>query len=83
MESMASDLSVISSDIRRNSDLIVNKKGGYLIKPNDVSSISQSIESILINRSCSENMSRENTIMVKKFCITNIIDKFSEVYIGN
>ena len=36
MEAMASGLPIICSDIRGNRDLIIDGKGGYLVKPYDV-----------------------------------------------
>lgn len=47
MEAMASELPVVCSEIRGNTDLIDEGKGGYLIKVNDVNGFSEKITSIL------------------------------------
>lgn len=36
MEAMASGLPVVCSEIRGNTDLIEDGKGGYLVEPSDV-----------------------------------------------
>ena len=37
MEAMASGLPIVCSKIRGNVDLVMDHKGGYLVKPDDVS----------------------------------------------
>ena len=47
MEAMANGLPVICSEIRGNTDLIEDKKGGYLFKPNDLKTAKDALDKML------------------------------------
>ena len=66
MEAMASGLPVVCSDIRGNTDLIRNGKGGYTVR-NDAVSVAGAIKRIIRGDSLNEKMGKYNIAEVKKY----------------
>ena len=61
MEAMAVGIPVICTDIRGNTDLIKNGKGGYILKTDDVDGFAEKIDEVNRDR-----------LLAQKFCDTNI-----------
>ncbi|MDP1417450.1 glycosyltransferase family 4 protein [Peribacillus simplex] len=80
MEAMASGLPIICSDIRGNRDLIENKKGGYLVSPNDISGFAKYIESILMFSEDSAAMAKHNIDIIESFSTRNVLKRMQEIY---
>lgn len=83
MEAMASGLPVICSNIRGNSDLIANEKGGYLLKPNDVGSLAEIIENLINNDILRINFGKHNAEIIEEFGIENIKEIMIRLYKNN
>ncbi|USK43970.1 glycosyltransferase family 4 protein [Cytobacillus oceanisediminis] len=79
MEAMAAGLPVVGSDIRGNSDLVDNGKGGYLISPEDVNGYSKNIKAIMNDQQLSEKMAMENKNRIKDFYIESVLKKYSGI----
>jgi len=78
MEAMASGLPVVCSNIRGNTDLIENGKGGYLISPNDIDGYSRAIEEISQCNLIVDN--QINMKNIKKFNVDNVKEKLKGIY---
>lgn len=80
MEAMASGLPVVCSNIRGNSDLIENQKGGYLLDPEDVNSFSTSIKYLFKDNKRLKMFGSYNAIVVKKFDEINVLNIMEKLY---
>ena len=80
MEAMASGLPIICSNIRGNTDLIVDGKGGYLVNPRDVDGIAKAIKTLVDNNDTLEEMIKTNAEIIKKFDIRNINKEMLNIY---
>lgn len=80
MEAMASGLPCVVSDIRGNTDLIDDGKGGFLCKPNDVNGFAQKIKMLLSDRDLSTSMSVYNINKLKKYDISAINIQMKKIY---
>ena len=77
MEAMAAGLPVVCSNIRGNSDLIKDGKGGYLVKPNDVDGFAEAIEKVIFD---SNSMGLINTQIIKHFDIVEVTERIKKIY---
>lgn len=80
MESMGSATPVICSDIRGNRDLIVNEKGGFLCRPNDIREFEDAIMKLYNSRNLREQMGSFNKERVKLFSEDEVFSKIDEIY---
>ncbi|MFF2588513.1 glycosyltransferase family 4 protein [Peribacillus butanolivorans] len=80
MEAMATGLPVVCSNIRGNSDLIEDGKGGYLVRPDDVDGISNAINTLAANKDLRKAMSLINLETIKKFDTENVKKELKKVY---
>lgn len=78
MEAMASELPVICSNIRGNTDLVDVGKGGYLFSPGNVEEIIDSINKILKDNL--KELGRYNKQKIVPFGLLEIIEKNKELY---
>lgn len=81
MEAMSAGLPCVASKIRGNTDLIVNKKGGYLCRPDSVEEFYEGINS-LMNREKREDYGRYNRQTVKKYDIQKIMSIMDQIYVN-
>jgi glycosyltransferase involved in cell wall biosynthesis len=80
MESMASGIPVVCSNIRGNKDLIEEGKGGFLTKPNDVESFAQAIQTLIQDEELRLNMGEHNRNVIKKFSIDIVNKRLIDIY---
>ena len=80
MEAMASGLPCICSDIRGNSDLILEGKGGFLAKKDDETVYKDAVKKILDNREVYKKMSVYNRKRIMKFNKAVIASKMRQIY---
>lgn len=80
MEAMAAGLPVVCSNIRGNTDLIEDGKGGYLVEPNDVEGFAYNINRIANSTLLREKLSIENHSKIKQFDIDNVLLRMINVY---
>ena len=81
MEAMASGLPCVVSNIRGNSDLIENEKGGFLVDPSDVNEFSNMISKYIENFHLLRTHGNFNKNKIKDFSISNVTNKIKENYI--
>jgi glycosyltransferase involved in cell wall biosynthesis len=80
MEAMSSGLPVICSNIRGNSDLVVEDKGGYLVKPDDLQGFINAIQKVYENNKQRKNKGIYNRSMIKNFSLQNVIVEMEYIY---
>ncbi len=81
MESMASGLPIICSNIRGNKDLVKHAEGGYLVDPNDVEMFTQFIATLNKDRKLCYDMGVYNREKVSEFDLEIVVERMKEVYI--
>ena len=79
MEAMASSLPIICTNIRGNTDLIDNGKGGFWFDPNDVNSACEALENIL-KYSDKNALGQYNLNKAKILDIREILKTMKELY---
>lgn len=83
MEAMASELPVLCSRIRGNTDLIDDKMGGYLFNPMDVDDVKKTIEKVLqLSERELHQMGKYNLQHVQEFSISKVEERMKKIY-GN
>ena len=84
MEAMASGLPVICSEIRGNTELVKNGKGGYLVKqenPKEFDLAFRKLNQMSLHDSQQSNkMSQENVQKMNEYCETKIKKKMQDIY---
>jgi glycosyltransferase involved in cell wall biosynthesis len=79
MEAMATGLPVVASDIRGNSDLVDDGKGGYLLNPKDINGYSKKINEIMNNHQLSEKMALVNKNRIEDFYAENVLKIYNGI----
>lgn len=80
MEAMAAGLPIIASDIRGNSDLIVEDKGGFLVQARNVEGYAHALNYLYHNQILKNSMGEFNKQKIVEFDLENIIEKMSRIY---
>ena len=80
MEAMASGLPAICSNVRGNSDLIENGKGGFLVKADDANEFANGINKIYSDTNLGTIMGRRNYEAVKKYDLMIVKKQMEEIY---
>lgn len=80
MEAMASGLPVICSNIRGNTDLIEDGKGGYLVKPDDIDGFVTAINNVNQNDKLCENFIKNNTNKIIFYSVEKVKEKMAYLY---
>ena len=80
MEAMAVPLPVICSNVRGNTDLIDDNKGGILIDPDDTEGMAKAIELLVKDRSLREKYEEYNLDKVKKYDTSIVNQNMKEIY---
>ncbi len=80
MEAMACGLPVICSNIRGNSDLIEDGRGGYLVDPDEISGYKESVSQLYDSVELRNNFKEWNLEAVRQYSVENIISNIKEIY---
>ncbi|WP_042345880.1 glycosyltransferase family 4 protein [Bacillus massiliigorillae] len=80
MEAMATGLPIICSNIRGNTDLIDECKGGYFVNPKDIRGIAEQINKLAMNKDLRVALGAYNTEAIKKFDINNVKPIMENIY---
>lgn len=80
MESMASGLPIICSDIRGNKDLVKHEQGGYLVNPEDIDGFTQLIGRLSRDQELRYKMGMFNREKVSKFDLEIVTERMREIY---
>lgn len=80
MESMATGLPVVCSDIRGNSDLIEDGKGGYLVEPSNIDDFAKYINKLIGDDELRVELGAFNIKRIKKYSFEEVISKIKLIY---
>ena len=83
MEAMASGLPVIASDIRGNSDLIENNKGGFLCAPTDTDKFKEYIKILSEDKNLREEFGKFNREKVEIYALDSVKKEMARIYENN
>lgn len=80
MEAMAAGMPIICANIRGNNDLIEDRKGGYLVKSDDVEEFSNAICRLVDDKKVRLQMGLYNTEKIKMFDMGIVKTKMAQIY---
>ena len=80
MEAMANGLPVVCSNIRGNSDLIEDGKGGYLVEPADVEGFAKYIKELIEDSRLKSELGGFNLEKIEHYSIENVLCEMEEIY---
>ena len=80
MEAMAMGRAAVCSRIRGNVDLLEDKKGGFLLAPDDASGFASAIEAILRDGGLRRQMGEHNKLVMKNFDRKTVEKTMAELY---
>jgi glycosyltransferase involved in cell wall biosynthesis len=80
VESMASGLPVIATDVGGNSEAIMDGQNGYIIKRDDDKMLAERIITLLKNENLRKKMADESIKRVELFSLEKMKDKTEELY---
>ena len=80
MEAMANGLPVVCSNVRGNSDLIEDGKGGYLIEPVDVEGFAKYIKGLIEDSRLKSEFGDFNHKKIENYSIENVLKEMEEIY---
>lgn len=81
MEAMATGIPIICSNIRGNTDLIIDEVGGVLVDPDNYIGFAEAITRILESEEIKNKFINANLEKVKEFAFENIFDEINKLYI--
>lgn len=82
MEAMANGLPVVCSNIRGNSDLIEDGKGGYLVEPADVEGFAKYIKGLIEDSRLRSEFGDFNHKKIENYSIENVLKEIEEIYLN-
>lgn len=80
MEAMASGLPVVCSEIRGNTDLIEDGKGGYLVEPSDVEGFAKYIKELIEDSRLKSEFGDFNHKKIENYSIENVMKEVENIY---
>lgn len=80
MEAMCVGLPIICSNIRGNTDLIEDGKGGYLVEPHDVDGFAESIDKVINEVKLCKEFGEYNVQEVVKYDKENVEKQMANIY---
>lgn len=80
MEAMSAGLPCVVSDIRGNTDLIAEGKGGYLLSPKDVDGFARAITALVENAPLRQQMGDYNAKAVGNFDTLHVDNAMEKIY---
>jgi len=80
MEAMSSGLPVVCSNIRGNSDLMEDGKGGYLVEPGDVEGFSKYIKELIAGSRLRSEFGGFNHKKIENYSIENVLCEMGKIY---
>ncbi|MFC7062332.1 glycosyltransferase family 4 protein [Halobacillus seohaensis] len=80
MEAMASGLAIVCSNIRGNSDLIDDNKGGTLVEPYDIDRYCEAIKNLYGSLELRENFGEYNKTKIKHYSTQNVLAEMKRIY---
>jgi len=80
MEAMASGLPIVCSNIRGNSDLVIDGKGGFLIDPNSIVGYAQAIARLYKSDATRRGFVQYNSNIINNYSVDSTERELSRIY---
>ncbi len=80
LEAMASGLPIITTDVAGNKEIIEHGKNGFLVRPKDEKSVSDSVIKLLKNKGLQQRIRKNNREKVKLYDWKILVNKYLEAY---
>jgi len=80
MEAMAVGKPVVATDIRGNSDLIVDGENGFLVPVHDVEKTTEAVRKLAADRELAARMGKRGREMVKPYALEQVLAEMEQVY---
>lgn len=80
MEAMANRLPVVCSNVRGNSDLIEDEKGGFLVAPGDVNGFAKYVNKLISDSELRSKFGKFNYEKIEDYSIENVLKEMEDIY---
>lgn len=80
MEALCSQLPIIATNCRGNSDLITNGENGYLVSINDLDEFNKCIFRLYSDQNLRRNFSNFSQKHIEPFLVENVINEMKDIY---
>jgi glycosyltransferase involved in cell wall biosynthesis len=81
LEAMACGMPIVGTDVKGISDIVVDKKNGFLVPLNDVDTLANAILTLADNKELSERMGRSGRQLAEqKYSVQTMVDNTARVY---
>lgn len=80
LEAMACGLPIVATNVGGIPYVVNEEENGFLVMPKDSEQIAEKILFLLENKNISEEISKKNKEMIKKYDLNNIIQELEKVY---
>ena len=80
MEAMASGLAIVSFEIRGNKELIINRKGGYLVEVDNFVDFKDKLVLLLEDTALTSSMAAFNRNRIHQYETSNIVNEIKRLY---
>ncbi len=80
MEAMANGLPVVCSNIRGNSDLIEDGKGGYLVECDNVDGYAKCVNKLMIDEGLRSEFGKFNHNRIDSYSLENVLSKLRNIF---
>jgi glycosyltransferase involved in cell wall biosynthesis len=80
LESMASHIPVIATDVPGTRDLIVNGQNGLLVPPTDPDGLAKAVLSLMNNPALKQSLAKAALITVWQFSMDRVATRYAELY---
>jgi len=81
MEAMACGLPVVCSNIRGNTDLIENRKNGFICEPCNSYGYACAIDKLAADQGLRQNLSKQHKHLLEKFSVQNVMQQLKAIYL--
>lgn len=81
MEAMAAGLACVVSEIRGNTDLIHEGKGGYLVNSDNIMGMADAIEKLIGDKQLRQEMGEYNISALQPFVLKNVKKQMEKIYL--
>ena len=80
LEAMACGLPIVATNVGGIPYVVNEEENGFLVMPKNSEQIAEKILFLLENKNVSEEISKKNKEMIKKYDLNNIIQELEKVY---
>lgn len=80
LEGMATGLPIIVTNCRGNRDLITNDENGYIVEPNDLDSLIDKVEKLMLDKQLQVIFGENSLLKIKQYSINKVAEDMTDIY---